>query len=1133
MAKPTSDPLRLYQVLEEEYERLHGVSSGLATDDSAEERLKKILKENHKKQLAAICLSGGGIRSATFGLGVLQGLAHNKLLNKFSYISTVSGGGYVGSWLSAWIRRHPEGLTGVERELPSEHPALVLKPEPEPISHLRNYSNYLTPKLGLLSADTWTLAAIVVRNLLLNWLVLIPLMLAVLALPRLFLSYAQWSAPAALRVAALVLGFACGVEMIVYVAISRPSITDKHRDQKNFLWCCLLPLVISATLLALYWAWVSNSTDHHLDESLTFGLVKTWPDAFRFVLFGLALHLVAWLIYTPILISRRLKLRTWSELIGLVINGAVGGALVWLVARKVFPHPTIQFWRGYEQLEVRELLLYSSFAVPIYLLLIFLGLTLFTGISSRYTEDEDREWWARASAWILITVVVWAGASFLVLVGPPLTSYLVAKFVLPAGGLIGIATALAARSAKLPAKEQKDAKGWTGWLMSYALPLGTIIFSAFLIVVLSIATNYLIELLEIPLRWFLPHAEWLHTLRANPQLGFGSKDIGDVIIFPAAREIYILIGVTALIGVLAAKFINTNKFSHHALYRNRIIRAYLGASRKSSDRHPDPFTGFDPSDNLSMCDLRPQLLHSESFDKDGNWMFEPFVLRLYEDSESKSPRFAEHVITSGSHKLLKRAGKLLVAKKSEESKAAGSERESEKRKRREQKIAHALVMLENALTKDLNQALLKETPILRPAAKAGTEATPEPQSHERWVSYNRQLLQEAFNDFIKPPPETARGPLHVVNMTLNLVHGDRLAWQQRKAESFTVTPLHSGSFQIPETTERGSAVYGSYRRTHEYAGDGGIAIGTAVAISGAAVSPNMGYYSSPLVTFLMTLFNVRLGWWLGNPGPAGARVHWYQQWKARKDHFKHYYQLAFPKSAVYPIIAEALGLTDDHNSYIYLSDGGHFENLGLYEMVLRRCRMIVVSDASDDADFQYDNLGNAVKKIRIDFGIPIDFKSMQILPRKDKKTGAFCAIGTVAYSAVDTIDGVDEHGKPAQVKAPDGIIIYIKPVFYGDEPRDIYHYAMTHEAFPHESTVDQWFSESQFESYRKLGSYVVDAICQNPLAGGPDEPLTDSLLTQFLQQAQQKSQPPTGDGNAGRIDDEGRSPRRFSSSALS
>ena len=1065
-----SDPLRVYEVLEEEYERLHGTASpSLESDDTAEQRLKKIINENHKQQLAAICLSGGGIRSATFGLGVLQGLAHSNLLSKFSYISTVSGGGYVGSWFSAWIRRHPEGIVGVERELPSEHPPFLLKPEPEPISHLRNYSNYLTPKLGLLSVDTWTLIAIVVRNLLLNWLVLIPLMLAALALPRLFLSYAQWSAPGFIRVGALVLGFISGVEMIVYVAISRPSITDKHRDQKNFLIWCLTPLIVSATSLALYWAWVSNCRDNHqLETSLTGGLFDAWPPALHFLLFGIALHLAAWVIYTPILIFRRVKLRTLSEFLGLLFNGAAGGALLWLVTQKLFPHPTIKIWSGYTPLGVRELVLYSSFAVPIYLVLIFLGLTLFTGVSSRYTEDEDREWWARASAWMLIVVVVWAAASFLVLVGPPLTSYLVAKFILPAGGIVGIVTALAARSAKLPSKEQKEAKGVTALLMSYALPLGSIIFAAFLIVVLSIATNYLLHFMEIPLSWVLTRLSlsvaWLQNGKATVQPN-AAYDIGDVIVFPAAREIYLLIGLTGLVGWLAAKYINTNKFSYHAMYRNRLIRAYLGASRKSSDRHPDPFTGFDPEDNLSMCDLRPQLLHSGSFHDDKRQpTFEKFVMRLKANSDPQSQTIMAKVLSKNTARLLSRT------------KCSPGD--------------HAFVLLENAVIKDLNQALLKEKPILTHSGKTHHQLT-HPKTNEEWVSYNRQLLHEAFNEFIQPVPEPPRGPLHVINMTLNLVHGDRLAWQQRKAESFTVTPLHSGSFQIPDSSDRTSPVYGCYRRSHQYAGDGGITIGTAVAISGAAVSPNMGYYSSPIVTFLMTLFNVRLGWWLGNPGLAGQKY--------------HTYPLAYPKSAIYPIIAEALGLTDDHNRYVYLSDGGHFENLGVYEMVLRRCRLIVVSDASDDADFQFDNLGNAVKKIRIDFGIPIEFKSMQIFPRKDKKKGAFCAIGSIAYSAVDEVDGVDEHGKPAQVKAPDGIIIYIKPVFYGDEPRDIYHYGMTHETFPHESTVDQWFSESQFESYRKLGSYVVDAICQNQPGTGAASPLTDAVLSQFLEQARQDS----------------------------
>jgi len=103
-------------------------------------------------------------------------------------------------------------------------------------------------------------------------------------------------------------------------------------------------------------------------------------------------------------------------------------------------------------------------------------------------------------------------------------------------------------------------------------------------------------------------------------------------------------------------------------------------------------------------------------------------------------------------------------------------------------------------------------------------------------------------------------PFHVVNIALNLVAGRRLAWQQRKAESFTVTPLHTGNCAL------------GYRPSASYGGDKGISLGTAITISGAAASPNMGYHSSPVIGFIMTLFNARLGAWLGNPGPAGSKT---------------------------------------------------------------------------------------------------------------------------------------------------------------------------------------------------------------------------------------------------------------------
>src|SRR5205823_1122534 len=103
-----------------------------------------------------------------------------------------------------------------------------------------------------------------------------------------------------------------------------------------------------------------------------------------------------------------------------------------------------------------------------------------------------------------------------------------------------------------------------------------------------------------------------------------------------------------------------------------------------------------------------------------------------------------------------------------------------------------------------------------------------------------------------------------------------------------------------------------------------------------------------------------------------------------------------------PILAEMFGDTTDSHPYIYLSDGGHFENLGLYEMVLRRRKTIIVSDAGCDADYAFEDLGNAIRKIRVDLGVPIEMhEPMYLYPRKDDVAGKYCAIGTIRYSQID------------------------------------------------------------------------------------------------------------------------------------
>jgi hypothetical protein len=286
-------------------------------------------------------------------------------------------------------------------------------------------------------------------------------------------------------------------------------------------------------------------------------------------------------------------------------------------------------------------------------------------------------------------------------------------------------------------------------------------------------------------------------------------------------------------------------------------------------------------------------------------------------------------------------------------------------------------------------------------------------------------------------------PFHVVNMSLNVMARNGLAWQERTTEPFTVTPLHSGS----ATPSLG------YRRTKDYASrDGGLTLGTALAISGAPAGPNTGYHSSPIVNLLLALFSRRLGWWLGNPGPPGEKT----------------YQTEGPNVAIVPYLFEVFGQATEMRRYVYLSDGGHVDNLGLYEMVRRRCRCILVSDASYDPDCTYGDLGDAVRKIEIDLGIRIRFDRLgrkRSLKKEEIQYPDF-AVGIIDYKNSVGGDGTED----------DGYIIYVRPSYLGTESIGVVAYAETHADFPHQVTRGRVLSEGQFESYRKLGFETMERV---------------------------------------------------------
>ncbi|MBZ5719229.1 MAG: patatin-like phospholipase family protein [Acidobacteriia bacterium] len=823
----------------------------------------------HQNPRNALCFSGGGIRSASFCLGVLQALARYsvpgvKMFSEFQYLSTVSGGGYTGGWLSSWIKQ--ENSTAAVIEKLAEVPTEKLDPEPKPLLYLRNFVSYLNPKLGLLSADSWTLVSTILRNVVLNWLVLLPMLAAVLALPRLMyaalLDGAAFGGNESVLTLLLVASGIGAAISTAYIVYDLPKAINARKTQTSYLRYCLLPVSLSSLGLTFYWAWYIGAGGQEF---------SSWRPV-EYVVASVATGLLIALVIA----YRRGVPRPWVWIILAAVSTLTAAGLAAFGGYRL----AVLFLNSQHH-SSDEVKLFAWLAVPGALMIIGVMQFLTVGLTSKMMEDEDREWYARSMAWLLLTVLLWASLAGIVLHATWLLDKLKLAISGPVTAALGTLASRLGSSSKTkagPSGEQAGAASKSLWSAIPAdLALKLIVPAFLVLLVISLASvNEVVSRYLAVSSWFV---WWPGLHRPAGQPSFGNEGL--------------LLLLLIIPSLIAAVFVNVNKFSLHAMYRLRLIRTFLGASNEK--RRPNPFTGFDPEDNLAMSSL------------------------------------------------------------------------------------------------------------------------------------------------------PAEQPMHVVNMALNLVKGDKLAWQQRKAESFTVTRLHSGSCRVGYQR---SENYGRARNVKDRT-LGGITLGGAITISGAAASPNMGYHSSPLVTIIMTLFNARLGVWLANPGNAGRCI-----WDKEG-----------PTYAVRPFIDEAFGLTTDTNAWVYLSDGGHFENLGLYEMVLRRCRNIVVIDASADPQFNYEDMGNAIRKIRIDLGIPIEFPDQPHIPKVPGEKGPHWAVGEIQYSCVDG-------------KVTNGTLLYIKPSINGNEPRDILAYSKLQPDFPHQSTADQWFDEPQFESYRRLGFHSVDELLE-------------------------------------------------------
>jgi hypothetical protein len=314
------------------------------------------------------------------------------------------------------------------------------------------------------------------------------------------------------------------------------------------------------------------------------------------------------------------------------------------------------------------------------------------------------------------------------------------------------------------------------------------------------------------------------------------------------------------------------------------------------------------------------------------------------------------------------------------------------------------------------------------------------------------------------PQKGYYGPYPLFCTALNLTRGQDLAWQERKAASFVFSPLYCG-YDVGWTAAKHSkhpTRFNGFVETENYAYPApGIHVNIAAAISGAAVSPNMGFHSNPATAFLMTIFNVRLGWWLANPRVLAEDG---QKLNGPERHFIHPYPKPSPHFSLFQLVSELFGAVNDTSKYVMLTDGGHFDNMGVYELIRRRCRYIVICDSEEDAQRRMQGIGMAIRKCRIDFGTEIDLDLRPLQNGGDEGfSESHCVVGTVTYP-----------------EAPDdpGVVVYIKSSLTGDEPADVLNYKKEDPDFPNDSTMNQWFTESQFESYRRLGHHVAMATFQ-------------------------------------------------------
>jgi hypothetical protein len=307
--------------------------------------------------------------------------------------------------------------------------------------------------------------------------------------------------------------------------------------------------------------------------------------------------------------------------------------------------------------------------------------------------------------------------------------------------------------------------------------------------------------------------------------------------------------------------------------------------------------------------------------------------------------------------------------------------------------------------------------------------------------------------------EADGAPLHLINIAVNDTDSSssNLTRLDRHAKPFTISPV---GFLYPGQTAT-KLLQRSFKQDN-------MPLSLWMSVSGAAFSTGIGYLGGAGFSLIAGLVNMRLGYWW-QPGSGG------RSWRRGVQRM------------LWRELARKFPGTDGDRWY--LSDGGHFENTGVYELVRRRVPVIIMADCGADPGYRFEDLTRLMRLIRIDFeaeltilqdeeldlvlgpGTPLRrvFASLKGLGLCDTgsapQMGPYAALGRIDYPA--TAD--NPHPSPST-------LILMKPRICGGEMPDMLAYWRANPAFPQQTTLDQLYDEAQWECYFRLGALIGERL---------------------------------------------------------